>query len=121
MVAIAEDKSSYNIYIYGGYNGIDRGKRPSDAIYVLSIPSFKWIKVYEGEGEHGRHGHKCVKPYPDQMMVLGGHYIDPTFCVDGGIIQVFNLNELKFQNTYDPGKWEEYRVPDIITKEIGGE
>src|SRR5882762_6933066 len=90
VVAAAADNSSYNIYIYGGYDGIDSSHHTSDDVYVLSIPSFTWVKVYSGTSTHGRSGHKCVKVHPDQMFVLGGiHQGDATICLNA-IIQVFN-------------------------------
>ncbi|KAN0087300.1 hypothetical protein V8E54_000988 [Elaphomyces granulatus] len=122
VVAAAVDNSSYNIYIYGGYDGIDSSHATSDDVYVLSIPSFTWIKVYSGTSTHGRTGHKCVKVYPDQMFVLGGiHQGDGrVMCLEGGIIQVFNLNTLKFQDSYSPTTWSEYNVPSLVTAQIGG-
>lgn len=121
VVAEAEDRSSFNIYIYGGYDGINATEIPSDDVYVLSIPSFTWIKVYSGQPTHGRTGHKCVKVYPDQMFVLGGQFAgNPAICLDGGIIQVFNLNTLRFQDSYNPLNWSAYEVPSLITSQIGG-
>ncbi|KMK58332.1 hypothetical protein Y699_03752 [Aspergillus fumigatus Z5] len=119
--ASAQDGSSHNIYIYGGYDGLSMENTPSDDVYVLSLPSFSWIKLYSGNTTHGRSGHRCVKPYPDQMLVLGGVHLDPTHCLDGGVIQVFNLNTGRFQNTYNPNVWNEYKVPDLITTVIGGD
>lgn len=121
VVAAATDGSSYNVYIYGGYDGLGPKDPPSDDVYILSVPSFTWIKAYTGEQGHGRSGHKCVKVYPDQMFVLGGINIDPIHCVDGGIIQVFNLNSLRFQDTYNPEHWSPYEVPALVTAQIGGE
>jgi hypothetical protein len=121
VVAAASDNSSYNIYIYGGYDGTDSSHANSDNVYVLSIPSFTWVKVYSGTSTHGRSGHKCVKVYPDQMFVLGGiHQGDAAICLEGGIIQVFNLNTLKFQDSYSPTTWSEYNVPSLVTAQIGG-
>ncbi|PGH21438.1 hypothetical protein AJ80_03229 [Polytolypa hystricis UAMH7299] len=120
VVASAKDKSSHNVYIYGGYNSTIPTDRPSDDVWVLSIPSFTWVRVYDGNNAHGRRGHKCVRAYPDQMVVVGGRWIDPNTCVDGGIIQVFNLNTLRFQDSYNPEKYEEYKVPDLVTAQIGG-
>jgi Kelch motif protein len=121
VVAAAADNSSYNIYIYGGYDGIDSSHPTSDDVYVLSIPSFTWVKVYSGTSTHSRSGHKCVKVYPDQMFVLGGiHRGNPSSCLEGGIIQVFNLNTLKFQDSYSPTTWSEYNVPSLVTAQIGG-
>lgn len=68
----------------------------------------------------GRRAHKCVKPYPDQMFVIGGQYTSQTSCLVGPLVRVFNLNELKFKDKYDPREWSEYLVPDVITKKIGG-
>ncbi|KEF63240.1 uncharacterized protein A1O9_01217 [Exophiala aquamarina CBS 119918] len=121
VVAPAKDSSSFNIYIYGGYDGLNAGDVPSDDVWVLSIPSFTWIKAYTGTGTHGRSGHYCVAPYPDQMLVIGGVYQNQANCVEGGIIQVFNLNTLEFQNTYDPVIWSDYKVPTIVSKAIGGD
>jgi Kelch motif protein len=120
VVAAAADNSSYNIYIYGGYDGVDATYTTSDDVYVLSIPSFTWVKVYSGTSAHGRIGHKCVKVYPDQMFILGGIPRDSEPCLEGGIIQVFNLNTLKFQDSYSPTTWSEYKVPSLVTAQIGG-
>jgi hypothetical protein len=120
VYATAQDSSSYNIYIYGGYGGVLDTDERSDDVYVLSLPSFEWVKLYSGQTSHGRSGHKCVTPYPDQMFVLGGKKMDTSECLDGGIIQVFNLNTGKFQDTYDPTKWSDYKIPDLVTAQIGG-
>ncbi|PLB46355.1 hypothetical protein P170DRAFT_438177 [Aspergillus steynii IBT 23096] len=121
VYASASDGSSHNIYIYGGYDGLETDSDPSDDVYVLSLPSFEWIKLFSGQKQHGRHGHKCVKPYPDKMLVLGGKYKTVTDCLDGGIVQVFNLNTGRFQDKYDPQDWGEYKVPDLVTGRIGGD
>ncbi|KAJ5677548.1 uncharacterized protein N7477_003181 [Penicillium maclennaniae] len=120
VLASANDGSSHNVYIYGGYNGYEYDSVPSDDVYILSLPSFKWIKAYSGTTIHGRSGHRCIKVYPNQMLAIGGLHVDPTNCVDGGIIVNFNLNTLVFQSTYDPAEWNEYKVPDILIAEIGG-
>ncbi|KAH8704211.1 hypothetical protein BGW36DRAFT_394341 [Talaromyces proteolyticus] len=121
VVAPSADRSSFNIYIYGGYDGVDPDSPPSDDVYILSIPSFTWIKAYSGSYSHGRSGHKCLRVYPNQMFVLGGIYKnDPTICLDGGFIQVFNLNTLQFQDAYSPQNWSNYSVPLAVTSQIGG-
>ncbi|KIX96087.1 uncharacterized protein Z520_08342 [Fonsecaea multimorphosa CBS 102226] len=120
VVATAKDSSSFNVYIYGGYDGLNADDEPSDDVWILSIPSFQWIKAYSGNQAHGRSGHRCVTPYPDQMFVIGGVHQNQAECVEGGIIQIFNLNNLEFQNTYDPSTWSDYQVPAAVTKAIGG-
>jgi hypothetical protein len=122
VVASANDSSSHNIYIYGGYAGLNSGNDTIwDDVYILSMPSFTWVKAFSGGEENGRYGHRCVKPYPDQMFVVGGYVKDaPDKCVDG-VVQVFNLNTLSFQDSYDPKTWSYYDVPSAVTKVIGGE
>ena len=122
VVASANDGSSHSIYIYGGYDGIGRTSAPSDDVYVLSVPSFVWIKVYAGKDRHGRRSHRCARPYPDQMLVVGGvpDQSESLDCLDSGVLQMFNLNSLRWEDRYDPEAWSDYRVPGAITAEIGG-
>lgn len=119
VVAAANDSSSFNVYIYGGYDGLNSDDEPSDDVWVLSIPAFTWIKAYSGVASHGRSAHRCVLPYPDQMFVIGGVHQTQATCVDG-IIQVFNLNTLEFQDSYTPSTWSPYKVPSVVTAVIGG-
>lgn len=121
VLASASDGSSHNIYIYGGYNGLEYDSNPSDDVYVLSLPSFEWMKAYNGTSTHSRSGHRCIKIYPDQMLAIGGQHVDSTKCLEGGLFAKFNLNNLVFENSYDPANWSEYRVPELITSRIGGE
>ncbi|KAJ6120146.1 hypothetical protein N7523_004426 [Penicillium sp. IBT 18751x] len=115
-----ESDSSHNIYIYGGCNGYEYDSTPSDDVYILSLPSFKWIQAFNGTTIHGRSGHRCIKVYPNQMLAIGGLHVDPTNCVDGGVVVNFDLNTLAFQSTYDPAEWSVYKVPGILSAEIGG-
>ncbi|KAJ5787340.1 hypothetical protein N7457_002330 [Penicillium paradoxum] len=121
VVASAEDGSSHNIYIYGGYDGIKYTNNPSDDVYILSLPSFKWVRAYEGTNTHSRSSHRCFKVYPDQMLVVGGQHVDPSHCLEGGLVVNFNLNTLEFEDGYDPKKWGKYKVPNIVTQSIGGD
>ncbi|KAJ5110263.1 hypothetical protein N7532_002908 [Penicillium argentinense] len=121
VLASASDGSSHNIYIYGGYDGLDYNGNPSDDVYILSLPSFKWVKAYKGTSTHSRSGHRCIKIYPDQMLVFGGQHVDTSHCLEDGVIVNFNLNSLKFQEQYDPSQWAEYQVPKILTDQIGGD
>jgi hypothetical protein len=120
VLASAADGSSHNIYIYGGYDGLDYNANPSDDVYILSLPSFRWVKAYTGTNTHSRSGHGCIKVYPDQMLAIGGQHVDSTHCLEGGVIVNFNLNTLRFEDEYDPTKWSKYKVPDLVTKWIGG-
>jgi hypothetical protein len=124
VVASAADGSSHNIYWYGGFDGLHLKEPFTDAVWVLSIPSFTWVQLSNGTTSHARAGHRCVKPYPDQMFVIGGY--TPLVgtdlnCVEGGIIQVFNLSSGDWLDSYDPNVWSEYRVPDAVVSKIGGD
>ncbi|KPI39834.1 uncharacterized protein AB675_3276 [Cyphellophora attinorum] len=115
VLATEEDSSTWNIYIYGGYNGIDASNGPSDDVWVLSLPSFTWTKVYEGTPSHGRSGHHCISPYPDKMFVIGGVHQSQAECVEDGFIQVFDLNTLTFTNEYHPDQWQPYNQSEKIS------
>ena len=56
------------------------------------------------------------------MIVVGGQpqQLDDYSCLDAGVVQIFNLNTLRWQTTYDPKRWSDYAVPAVITAKIGG-
>ncbi len=122
VVARAQDGSSFNIYYYGGYDGLHSEEAFSDDVWVLSLPSFTWVKLASSTVD-GRAGHKCVMPYPDQMLVIGGY---PS--LQGGntvpclqeTIRVFNLSTGKWLDRYDPSIYANYTVPSAVHDKIGG-
>ncbi|KAI1823853.1 hypothetical protein F4861DRAFT_508527 [Xylaria intraflava] len=124
VVAPAQDLSSYNIYYYGGFDGIHEAGDFNDAVWVLSLPSFTWVNIAPGTPEHARAGHQCIMPYPDQMVVIGGYPASnggPFRCLQGGVLQVFNLTEGKWLESYDPNNWSTYGVPEMVHQKIGGD
>ncbi|KAH6632737.1 hypothetical protein F5144DRAFT_534528, partial [Chaetomium tenue] len=121
VVARAQDGSSFNIYYYGGYDGLDSKKPFSSDVWVLSLPSFTWVKLASG-GADGRAGHKCVTPYPDQMLAIGGYQaLAATVpkCLDE-TIRVFNLTTGKWLTRYDPAVYANYTIPSAVVDKIGG-
>lgn len=121
----AKDYSSFNIYWYGGYDGIHSTDASdwSDDVWVLSLPSFAWNKVASGRPGMARAGHRCVMPYPDQMMVIGGTPVAPSLgysCVTD-VIQIFNVSSAQWLDKYDPSVWYEYQVPTVVYEAIGGD
>ncbi|EFY92649.1 hypothetical protein MAC_01285 [Metarhizium acridum CQMa 102] len=123
VVAPASDTSSFNIYYYGGYDGIHPKNDFSDEVWVLSLPSFSWTLLNKGVPVHGRSGHKCFKPYPDQMMVFGGYTpkSGSSFsCLDQGPVVVFNLTSGKWLDGYSPTKYSNYGVHEKIIAAVGG-
>ena len=123
VVANEDSTSSYEIFVYGGYNGLQgpgvSTAPPSNDVWVLSVPSFTWTKVSEGSETSGRYFHSCVTPYPEQMWVIGGVGEYGSSCVDR-IIKIFNLNTLIWQDTYDPSNYSHsgYMRPAQILQTI---
>lgn len=57
------------------------------------------------------------------MLVLGGYGSlsgGQPACLEGGIIQIFNLSSLEWIDSYDPEVWSNYSVPSAIYQKIGG-
>ncbi|KAI5861883.1 hypothetical protein GGS23DRAFT_117206 [Durotheca rogersii] len=125
VVAPASDYSSFNIYYYGGYDGLDTDSDFNDDVWILSLPSFMWMKVSSGSPQHARAGHHCVMPYPDQMITIGGRRStqgNSLPCVgDGKLFDVFNLTSGNWMESYDPTSWNDYGVPEMIHLMIGGD
>ncbi|CAG8971273.1 hypothetical protein HYALB_00001439, partial [Hymenoscyphus albidus] len=46
----AADHSSYNIYLYGGL-GFGTNSSGYDDVYILTLPSFQWIRWWQFEGD----------------------------------------------------------------------
>lgn len=136
VVASTDDGSTHNIYIYGGTSGYGLPDPTNfyDDVYVLSLPTFTWIPVAPQQFDStstvrkARAGHKCVKPWPDTMLVIGGTGSQEGFstnCLPGeqgaGIFRGFNLNTLEWEEEYSlEGHAEFYQVPQKIFAEIGG-
>ena len=125
-VVTTEDSTSFDIFAYGGYDGVTGAA--SDDVWVLSVPAFRWVKVYDGTSTplHARSGHACSLPYPDQMLVFGGtnlgygHKYDTACIQDGSIVDVFDLIQLKWTKKYDPSHWSTYSRSQVITNAIAG-
>lgn len=121
----AKDYSSFNIYWYGGYDGLNpyNSSDWSDEVWVLSLPSFSWTRVAEGRTGMARAGHRCFAPYPDQMMVMGGTPVAAGVgfnCVTD-VAQIFNLSSGTWMDKYDPTIYYEYQVPSAVRDTIGGD
>lgn len=125
VVATASDSSSFNIYYYGGYDGIHVKEPFYDDVWVLSLPSFTWTQINNGTDSHARAGHKCFTPYPDQLMIIGGYppltgtSSNPK-CLEGGPVAMFNLTSGEWMDSYDPTKFGDYGVPEKVQAAIGG-
>ncbi|CUS13322.1 unnamed protein product [Tuber aestivum] len=123
--AASQDGKSFQIYAYGGWEDFSNlptnANPPSANVYVLSLPAFKWVKVYDDkDSTHGRRGHRCHKVADNLMMVVGGALVSNDICINEGIVKMFNLNTLKWEDKYDPAVHDVYKVPEVVYKAVGG-
>ncbi|KAJ6447083.1 galactose oxidase/kelch, beta-propeller [Purpureocillium lavendulum] len=124
VLGTAADRSSFNIYYYGGFDGIHPKNDFYDDVWVLSLPSFTWTQISNGTSLHARAGHKCFMPYPDQMMVFGGYPPTPgalPSCLENGPIVLYNITSGQWLDSYDPTKYGKYGVHQKIQSAIGGD
>ncbi|KAK3322153.1 hypothetical protein B0H66DRAFT_192462 [Apodospora peruviana] len=128
--AWAADQSSYNIYIYGGA-GMPPNTAGFDDVYILTIPSFQWIKLYPSDGnvtgQYPHHSLTCnVVAGNSQMLIVGG-----TFPTSGGLCDVpdqFGTHNLDLgQQNPEHAPWylfspnlTTYAVPKPIRDVVGG-
>ncbi|KAK1751333.1 hypothetical protein QBC47DRAFT_329977 [Echria macrotheca] len=127
----AQDQSSYNIYIYGGA-GFPPDTTGYDDIYILSIPSFQWIRgPYPADsnstGPYPKSMMTCNVVNNAQMLVIGGTYSnDTTYMCDADVVWGEHSMDLGKQNPQD-AIWAlfkpnltTYVVPTDILTAIGG-
>ena len=157
-VAWADDRSSYNMcvfrllllahfrtfffhsstntkkkicrYIYGGA-GMPPNTAGFDDIYVLSLPTFTWIKLYPNDttsstGEYPHHSLSCnVHLDGSQMLIIGGSFPVSDMCDTPEQWGVHNLDMGRRNSDgavwqlYDPAK-KGYVVPWDIRNVVGG-
>jgi len=129
--AVAQDQSSYNIYIYGGASF---GDNPIgyDDIYVLSIPSFTWIRsLYPANsnvtGPFPKAMSSCnVVNNGSQMLVIGGRAMNDTTSCDAdevmgqhNMVLGKNNDEKVIWGRFQPNL-STYTLPTDIVTVVGG-
>ncbi|CAH0017206.1 unnamed protein product [Clonostachys rhizophaga] len=126
-VTWVEDQSSYNIYLYGGMGEKD-GSLGFDDVYVLSIPTFTWVKLFPKEskdpGSNPHHSMSCNVVNTAQMIVHGGFFPEHDDCELAWGIHNLDLGknneEQAFWLRYIPSK-KKYQVPPEVLSATGGE
>ncbi|KAJ9638112.1 hypothetical protein H2204_004423 [Knufia peltigerae] len=97
----APDGTSTQVHMYGGQNLVPYGEQIQyDDMWILTIPSFTWIKVdTSNQATPGpRAGHTC-NVWNAQMVVVGG-YVGQDLSCDSPGVYVFNTSSLSWQNGY---------------------
>ena len=125
----ALDHSSHSIYIFGGWG--DSAEASDGNVYVLSIPSFQWIRVNEDSSLRARP--QCVLVGANTMLVVGGiqpngndlQPFDASGCVTSQMFSnglgMFSLNLHTWSSNYEPLEASAfYKVHPAISKVIGG-
>ncbi|WYZ42607.1 hypothetical protein EsH8_VI_000306 [Colletotrichum jinshuiense] len=134
VIASAPDASSFQIYFFGGQNLQPyKNQTQYNDMYILTIPSFTWIKVDEGNGAPSpRAGHTCSMR-DGQMIVVGGYIGQEQRCDSPGVYvyDASNLewtsgfkagdhpNDLSPENSVLAGSYG-YKVPGKVQSVIGG-
>ncbi|KAF4970117.1 hypothetical protein FSARC_2786 [Fusarium sarcochroum] len=123
----AEDQSSYNIYLYGGA-GEKEGSSGFDDIYILTLPTFTWIKMYpttNGTGDYPHHSFTCNVVNKAQMLVHGGFF---PLTDDCDVADQWGLHDMSLgRQNKDKAPWQlydpdltKYAVPTDIISVVGG-
>ena len=129
VVVSAPDQSSHSIYVFGGWS--NSFEKSDGDVYVLSIPSFRWIRVNQDSNRRVRN--QCGLIGNHTMLVVGGiqpngedlQPLDATGCDTSAMfthgLGMFSLNTHAWNTSYDPSAGSAaYVVHPSITNVIGG-
>ncbi|KAK2734888.1 hypothetical protein FQN55_002457 [Onygenales sp. PD_40] len=128
-VSSAPDDSSFQLHMYGGRHRKIKNATVYDDVYVLSLPSFRWIHapttgLQSKEDGVGRESHKCVTWKDGEMVVLGGTFrvgdtVKKGCSKDYPPIRVLNTSKFKWEEQFS--RDTSYSVPGIVSDIIGGD
>jgi len=121
VVATAPDKSSYNIYLHGGYTGPTNNQTVSGGLWILTLPTFHWIRSPVGK-ENTKAEHTCAKIH-DKFMVVhrGVGVLGDSNCDEQAGLKIVDLVSLEWVTKMDvSGGDVVYQVPQLVSKAIGG-
>ena len=128
VVASAEDNSSHNIYIHGGWSQ-SRADREEE-IFILTLPAFHWISVYPS-GKDKSHidmrltsYHRCQKVHEKHMVAYRGANVDNRCDSDEGLgkfqgIAIYDMSSLVWTTIVELEN-PKYLVPPELHDIIGG-
>ena len=105
-------------YVYGG-RGVN--SQVFDDIYVLSLPSFIWTKIYQGNSP--RHSHSCHRLGSRLMVSVGGISSFNTTAApcdwETKGVAIFDMSNVTWSSFYDQSA-PSYTVPTAVVAKIGG-
>ncbi|KAI9730989.1 MAG: hypothetical protein M1834_005450 [Cirrosporium novae-zelandiae] len=112
----AQDRSSFNIYLYGG-EGMPPDITGFDDVYILTIPSFTWIKWYPTipGTAYPHHSLSCNVIDNSQMLIIGGTFPNSSQC---DVPQLYGTHNLNLGKTNaQKAQWYSY-MPNLTTYEV---
>lgn len=113
----AEDKSSFNIYMYGG--GGRGGGAGTDDMWILTLPSFTWINLWV-QGDHPSVGASCHLLNNNQILHVGPRKQRKTdTCAP--LWSVFDISQSKWVTKLDPFNTNPAPVHRSVREVIGGD
>lgn len=115
----SDDGSSHNIYMYGGRGMNGTTNEFYDEIWVLSLPSFTWIRIYQGSSP--RYGHTCHRVGTRTMLTVGGaenSKLNQAPCDwETKGVGVFDMSAVAWGSVYDANA-PDYTVPKLVASKI---
>ena len=129
VVASAEDNSSHNIYIYGGYAPLGDGSGKEE-VFILTLPAFHWVSVYPSLKEKSNGGirknfsHQCQKVHEKYMVAYRGYNIHGRCDTDKGLkkfqgMAIYDMSSLTWTTKVELEN-QKYMVPQVLFDIIGG-
>ncbi|KAF2745613.1 hypothetical protein M011DRAFT_405844 [Sporormia fimetaria CBS 119925] len=122
----ADDRSSYNIYLFGGFSADPGNGTALDDVYILSLPSFTWIKAWPLDNKtttvNGHGGCSANVINRAQMLIIGGWFPGHDRCDQPWGMHNLNLGyggSTPLWAEYKPGV-SVYEVPSPVVSVVGG-
>lgn len=130
------DSSSFQVYMYGGWRY--NSSSTNEEVYILTVPSFRWIKVAtanNAEAELGAGTGKalahCIAWHERTMFAIGGNInlgtdlwdVNTKACNESyPPIRILDTSELAWKTQYSlTSSRKPYFVPKAVYDIIGGE
>ncbi|KKZ68521.1 hypothetical protein EMCG_05805 [[Emmonsia] crescens] len=129
-VSSAPDDSSFQVHMYGGRSRTWENATAFNDLYVLTLPSFRWIRApttglepWEADGV-GRDSHKCVTWKDGEMVVIGGttrKNDKPQKGCSGNYppIRVLDTSNFRWEKQFE--RETKYTVPRVVSDIVGGD
>ncbi|MBA7489613.1 hypothetical protein ES702_00147 [subsurface metagenome] len=122
-VVPTNDSNGYEIFVYGGYDGVYNGTDPNvrDDVWVLSVPAFQWTKFIDSPSTgttHGRQGSVCIAPNPTSIISAGGSGVMGSTLLEDSIIDVLDLNKKEWTGVYNASSAEPFILPAAMVTQL---